>query len=436
MSFKPYPSYRNSGIRRIGRVPAHWQTPRLKILARIRNGQDYKSVETEEAGYPVIGSGGAFAYATTYLHEGPSVLLGRKGTVDKPLLLREPFWTVDTMFYTELERTADPAFLYYSAKTIEFAALSTNTALPSMAQEDLANVYLAAPQREEQEQIATFLDHETAKIDALVAEQKRLIELLKEKRQAVISDAVTKGLDPNVPMKDSGVKWLGGIPDHWLLSKLKHLVDVTGGSTPSKERLDYWDGAIPWASPRDIKTDYLIDTFHHISEIALTENGNEIVPENTILVVVRGMILAHSFPVSVTSRPMTINQDLKALTPLPGADQAYLACLLSGIKQEVFHYIDSSAHGTRKLEWERFTNVDLPLPPIWEQRAIATWIERKTDNLNDLEDECSTLIAKLIERRSALIAAAVTGKIDVRDWQPPADGFAAESARQSAEANA
>jgi type I restriction enzyme S subunit len=167
-----------------------------------------------------------------------------------------------------------------------------------------------------------------------------------------------------------------------------------------------------------MKTDSLADTFHHITDTAMSECGNQLVSENTILVVVRGMILAHSFPVSVTATPMTINQDLKALTPLPDVDKAYLACLLAGIKQEVFRYVDSSAHGTKKLEWERFINVDLSLPPFAEQRAIAAWIDTQKANLNNLEIECETLIGRLAERRSALISAAVTGKIDVRDWCP------------------
>jgi type I restriction enzyme S subunit len=215
MSYPAYPDYKDSGVEWLGEVPAYWGISKLKHLARIRNGRDYKIVEVESGGYPVIGSGGEFARANDFLYDGESVLLGRKGTIDKPLYINGPFWTVDTMFYTELSHRVDGRFLYYYATCFQFGQYSTNTALPSMAQEDLANIYMAAPGPSEQALIAAFLDHETARIDALVEEQKRLIALLKEKRQAVISHAVTKGLDPDVPMKDSGVEWLGEVPKHW-----------------------------------------------------------------------------------------------------------------------------------------------------------------------------------------------------------------------------
>src|SRR5690606_27795133 len=138
-----------------------------------------------------------------------SVLLGRKGTIDKPLYINEPFWTVDTMYYTDVQKDIDVKYFYYLAKTILFDRYSTNTALPSMTQENLNNFEFAIPSEfEERKNIRKFLDYETAKIDTLIAKQEKLIELLKEKRQAVISHAVTKGLNPTVAMKDSGVEWI------------------------------------------------------------------------------------------------------------------------------------------------------------------------------------------------------------------------------------
>src|SRR5690606_17103116 len=117
----------------------------------------------------------------------------------------------------------------------------------------------------------------TARIDALIEEQQRLIELLKEKRQAVISHAVTKGLDPTVPMKDSGVEWLGEVPAHWVVRKLKNLVSVRGGSTPSKEVELYWEGEIPWVSPKDMKSERISDSIDHVSELAIEDGGLNIV---------------------------------------------------------------------------------------------------------------------------------------------------------------
>lgn len=284
--------------------------------------------------------------------------------------------------------------------------------------EMIGSISVPIPSLEEQKIIAAFLDHETAKIDALIAEQQRLIELLKEKRQAVISHAVTKGLNPNAPMKDSGVEWLGEVPAHWDVRKLKNIVSVRGGSTPSKEVAAFWDGAIPWVSPKDMKSDKIFDSIDHVSEQALDEGGLKMVNKGAVLIVVRGMILIHSVPVAINDVDVTINQDMKALFPKGEVSNAYLMLLLKGLKDAVFQFIDSSAHGTRKLEWERFGLMEIPVPPIQEQLAAASQVSQEMEAMSKLAEEANASIHLMHERRSALISAAVTGKIDVRGWQP------------------
>ncbi|MGD9687406.1 MAG: restriction endonuclease subunit S, partial [Desulfobacter sp.] len=213
--YKPYPAYRDSGVDWIGQVPEHWKTMSLKRVATICNGQDYKDVSDPDGAYPVMGSGGEFARASSFVFDGESVLLGRKGTIDKPLYINGPFWAVDTMFYTKIAEHAFPKFVYYAALNIPFGLYSTNTALPSMTGEDLSSHQICAPDFNEQCALAQALDRETARIDALIAKKTRFIELLKEKRQALITHAVTKGVNPNVKMKDSGVEWIGEVPEHW-----------------------------------------------------------------------------------------------------------------------------------------------------------------------------------------------------------------------------
>ncbi|NQW53030.1 MAG: restriction endonuclease subunit S, partial [Rhodospirillales bacterium] len=211
MSIPRYPSYKNNGVPWLGEVPEHWEVVQFKQFVDIHNGADHKHVELAE-GYPVLGSGGIFTYASEFLYDGESVLLGRKGTIDKPLHVTGRFWTVDTMYWTKIRSDVCGRFAYYAALTIPFGYYSTNTALPSMTKGALNSHLLARPPLAEQTRIAAFLDRETAKIDELVAEQQRLIELLKEKRQAVISHAVTKGLHLDAPMRPSGIEWLGDVP--------------------------------------------------------------------------------------------------------------------------------------------------------------------------------------------------------------------------------
>ncbi|MCI5168495.1 MAG: type I restriction endonuclease subunit S [Candidatus Electrothrix sp. GM3_4] len=228
MRYREYPAYKESGVEWLGAVPKNWLLKKFKYMALINNGKDYKKVETEVGGYPVIGSGGEFTRSSQYLFKGESVLLGRKGTIDRPLYINGSFWTVDTMFYTTISKNTFPKYLYYCAVTIPYDYYATQTALPSMTQADLSNNPFAFPTYEEQITISNFLDRETKKIDNLIAKQQKLIKLLREKRQAVISHAVTKGLDSDVKMKDSGVEWLGDVLEHWIVTRAKFVSNIFG----------------------------------------------------------------------------------------------------------------------------------------------------------------------------------------------------------------
>ncbi|MDQ7002347.1 MAG: restriction endonuclease subunit S, partial [Ghiorsea sp.] len=181
---------RDSGVEWIGDIPAHWKVKRLKYLAKIHNGLDYKKVHAE-TGYPVIGSGGQFTYANSYLHDGEAVLLGRKGTINKPLYINERFWTVDTMFYAICNRLAKTKFVYFSAKIIPFGYYSTSTALPSMTQFDLLNHPFFIPPMSEQTAIVAHIETQSSKIDQAIALNQQQIEKLKEYKTTLINSAVT-----------------------------------------------------------------------------------------------------------------------------------------------------------------------------------------------------------------------------------------------------
>jgi len=195
---------------------------------------------------------------------------------------------------------------------------------------------------------------------------------------------------------------------------LKYLVSLRSGGTPSKESLDYWDGDVPWASAKDLKCEFLGDTTDHLTQLAVDSGAASLLPAGVVLVVVRGMILARTFPVVETLVPMAINQDLKALLPNPGMHASYLAWLLRGTAAESLQRLDEAGHGTKALRMEAWTSLALPVPPKGEQHEIVEALLSKTKAIDDLVAECAVAIALLQERRSALISAAVTGKIDVR----------------------
>ncbi|MBP4067245.1 restriction endonuclease subunit S [Aeromonas sp. MaB10011B] len=414
--YRPYPEYKDSGITRLGAIPSHWQPKKLKRMASIENGRDYKHVEATE-GFPVIGSGGQFTWSEQYLYSGESVLLGRKGTVDKPLYINGSFWTVDTMFYTKVGKTIPAKFLYYAALTIEFGLYSTNTALPSMTQEDLGNIHFGSPSYGEAENIAAFLDYETSRIDRLIAKQQQLIELLKEKRQAVISHAVTKGLNPDAPMKDSGVEWLGKVPEQWEVVPTKRFFRLV--AKPAPENNDF--------ELLSVYTDIGVKPRKELEQRgnkSSTTDGYWLVKKGDIVV---NKLLAwmgavgYSDYSGVTSPAYDI---LRATRPINSKFYHYL--FRADIAQKEFKRWSRGIMEMRlRLYFDELGRILMPFPSKDEQDYIVAYIEKMERQFEHLASKMSEQIALLQERRSALISAAVTGKIDLRGWTQPSNEVAA-----------
>ncbi len=312
-------------------------------------------------------------------------------------------------------------YLYYAllhaASTGVFVARGNPNTIPHLTGEQLRVYRFPFPSTDEQRAIVTFLDTETARIDELIAKKQRLIELLAEKRTALISHAVTKGLNPDAPMKDSGIAWLGPVPEHWCLRKLGYITTMQGGGTPSKDNLGYWNGSIPWVSPKDMKRRIIDDSADHVTDEAVSETTIRLIAPPAVLVVVRGMILSHSFPVGLTSVPVTINQDMKAISVRSGTSADFLAYLLQGIAPAFLALVEESGHGTKCLRTDLWKGFELFLPPFDEQGQICEHLQTATAKHDDLMGQVSRAIERLQEYRSALISAAVTGKIDVRDME-------------------
>ncbi|MFS8053487.1 restriction endonuclease subunit S [Rhizobium sp. BR 317] len=438
MSGLRYRLYRNSNLSWLGEFPEHWQLAPLKRFGRFEAGAGFpdneQGVEGEELPFfkvNALGKAGndsvlvapedsisfetakrlrAYVFpprSIAFAKIGAALLLGRLRTLPVAACLD------NNMMGFMVDPPNSMRFFLYAMSLVRFDLIANPGTVPSLNQSQIANVKLSVPPPPEQTAIAAFLDRETGKIDALVEEQKRLIGLLQEKRQAVISHTVTKGLDSDARMKDSGIEWLGEVPAHWDLKPLKYVVSLKSGGTPSKANSTYWDGTIPWASAKDLKVDRLSTTADQITDTAIGDGAASLIPAGSIIVLVRGMMLARAFPVCIATVPMAINQDLKALNGL-GLDNGFLAWTLRGLEKETLSRLDEAGHGTKALRMEAWTSMHVPVPPVDEQHRIATHLEKETRGLDDLQAEAEHTIELLLERRVALISAAVTGKIDVR----------------------
>lgn len=212
--------------------------------------------------------------------------------------------------------------------------------------------------------------------------------------------------------KDSGVEWLGEVPAHWDVVPLKYVVRLRSGGTPSKDRLDYWEGKIPWASAKDMKSERLFDTEDHLSEAAIEDGAAALVEAGAVLVVVRGMILARTFPVALTASTMAINQDLKAILPGERLSGAFVAWFLRGTSDQSLRRLDEAGHGTKALRMDAWTSLEIALPLRDEQNLIVAFLDRETAKIDELVAEQRNLIALLKEKRQALISHAVTKGLD------------------------
>jgi type I restriction enzyme, S subunit len=315
-------------------------------------------------------------------------------------------------------RAIDAGFLTYCLLcptwVLLIASSTFGSKMPRANWEFIGHQVLPVPSMHEQRAIADFLDRETEKIDALVAKKQRLIELLQEKRTALISHAVTKGLDRDTPMKDSGIEWFGRIPAQWPVVRLGHFARVQNGSTPSRDDAAYWlDGTVPWLASTKVNEDRVMSPSELITETALRECSLSLVPAGSVIIGLVGQGRTRGMA-ALLDIEATINQNMAAIIPRRQIVGRYLQYQL----ESMYVPIRECGRGANQaaLNCELVADLRLPCPPPQEQAAIARFLDEKTDAIRALVDKTHSSIDLLGESRAALITAAVTGQIDVRTY--------------------
>lgn len=417
---KQYDSYKDSDVEWIGEVPSHWEVVPFKRAITINNGCDYKHVQVEENGYPVIGSGGQFAWANQYMYDGEAVLLGRKGTIDKPMYYNGKFWTVDTMFYGISKKNAKCKYLYYQAKIIPFERYATATALPSMTQTDLNNNRICLPPIDEQSSIATYLDKKCSEIDNVISAQQKRIALLQELKQSVITHAVTKGLDPNVEIKDSGVEWIGEVPSHWEIMAIKHLIDLltdydANGSFADISKNCNINNGNPYAWM--VRTTDLVNkrygivdgnnycdlkTYKYLKKSSLFPND--------IIIAKRGDI-GKVFLIPNMSIPMTLAPNTYLLKTKKGmVYNVFLFYVLSSECGQISLSLNNKSTTLGAIYKDDVKAISIPVPPLSEQKVIATYLDKKCASIDSSISKAQHQVELLQEYKQSLITEVVTGK--------------------------
>lgn len=427
---KPYPSYKDSGVEWIGEIPSHWKMSVLKYHISILSGFPFDSKKfSPDSGFPLLrirditsGYTETFydgEFDEKYIVENGDLLIGMDGDFNIRLwnngkiLLNQRCCSIDSD--SELIKEYLYYFLPYDLQVIN--DLTYFTTVKHLSNEDIYNIKNDLPPLSEQKQIVYYLDHKTQQIDELIEKTEKKIELLREKRTSLINHCVTKGLKPDVEMKDSGVEWIREIPNHWEISKVKFEFSFIGGGTPSKENDEYWGGDIPWVSPKDMKSTDISDSEDKITERGLSESSTNLIDKNSLLIVVRSGILQRTIPIGINTIPVTINQDLKSLKPKRGIQTKYFYYFIKGNETNLLK--DWSKEGTtvESIEMEFMSNFPIPVPSPSEQQQIVEYLDEHTKKIDSTIEKETQRIELLKEYRQSLISEVVTGKIDVREWK-------------------
>ena len=439
MSFPRYPKYKDSGVEWLGDVPEHWETRQIKRVATIRYGIG-EPPKYHDEGTPLIRAtnvhagklfpeGMVFVDPTeipaqriVWLQAGDIIVVRSGAYTGDSAIIPEGIGECIAGFDMVLRcHAVRPLFIQFSLlssylKEGQIDLEKMRAAQPHLNAEELGSCIVVLPSEVEQERIAEFLEAETSKIDELVAEQRRLIELLKEKRQAVISHAVTKGLNPDAPMKPSGIEWLGDVPEHWVVKPLRSIANVVRGASPRPAGDPrYFGGSVmPWVTVAEITKDDRVDLTE--TEFFLTEEGAEhsnLFPSGTVIYSNSGATLGVPKILRIDA---CANDGVVAFKRLndhvhPQFLYHYLASITEAIREKV-----KQGSGQPNLNTDIVKALQFGVPPLDEQEVIVRHIEQLTTAFDSLTSEAQRGIDLLQERRTALISAAVTGKIDVRSF--------------------
>jgi type I restriction enzyme S subunit len=280
----------------------------------------------------------------------------------------------------------------------------------------IASGWFPVPPVEEQKAIGQFLRRETARIDSLVKKKRRLIDLLREKRTALISRAVTKGLNPAAPMKSSGIPWVGEMPGHWQARRVKYIARIGNGSTPDRENADYWwNGTHPWLNSSVVNLEEVTAASDFVTDLALRECHLPHVTPPAVLVGITGEGKTRGMA-TLLGFEATINQHLAFIAPRAGvSDVGYLRRLFDTVYDFLRNESDGGGSTKGAITCEQLGNLQIPHPPHSEQVTISEYIKKKTARIDQLSTSVQAAMTRIAEYRSALVSSAVTGKIDVRE---------------------
>ena len=431
--YKPYPQYKDSGVEWLGEVPAHWEKGLLSNLFTNNKEKNSgmlnnnllslsygkivnKDIETAFGLLPE-----SFE-SYQIVHDG-FIVLRLTDLQNDQKSLRTGFVTqtgIITSAYVGLKKKSKSIgnekyfYLYLHAFDIFKGFYGMGSGVrQSLNYDELKKLQFILPPLEEQNLIVNSLENATCKIDTLIQKQQNLIELLKEKRQALIFHAVTKGLNPHVKMKDSGVEWLGEVPEHWNSVCLKWIAKIYSGGTPDKTNLSYWEeGTIPWISSGEVNQFFITEPTTYITQEAYEKSSAKWIPKNALVMALAGQGKTKGM-VAQLGIMTTCNQSMAAIVLSENVSERFIFWWLTSNYEKIRNLAGGDLRDGLNLDI--IGSIVCPYFLLSEQQQIANYLDKSTCKIDTLIAKAQKAIELLKERRTALISAVVTGKIDVRN---------------------
>lgn len=438
--FKPYPAYRETGVDALGTVPAHWDVRRVASLGALRKANGGTKQDDAEAGVPCVRYGELYTTHDYAIRQTTTFVANDAATDYTAIRYGDVLFAASGETFEDIGKSAvnlmrgqvccggdvivlrplggpDPLFLGYaldcSASRAQKAAMGKGFTVIHIYADQLRNLVVAMPPPGEQRTIARAIDREAARIDALIAKKTEFIDLLNTKRLALIAQSVTKGLDSKAKMRSSGVDWLGDVPDHWAVSRLGHFASVENGTTPDKTNPAYWeDGTVPWLGSGEVNQRVITQATSKITDLALRSCSLRLLPVGTVIIGMVGQGKTRGLS-AILGIEASINQNMAAICTGPRLRPLFLLHVLTA----AYEWIREAGRGSNQaaLNCEIVAEFRFAVPPLDEQDEIVAELESALAQLDRLRSKIQDSIDLLRLRRSALITAAVTGQIDLRE---------------------
>ena len=407
MKLAPYPKYKDSGIEWLGEIPEGWEMFKLKWIAHLGYGNSLSEEAREDGTVPVYGSNGIVGKHSKSITGKPAIIIGRKGSYGKVSYSDVPCFPIDTTYYIDQSLSKENIrWLYYILSAIELDQITFDTGVPGLSRAFAYAKSVPLPPIEHQTAIANYLDQKTAKIDDLIKKNEKLTELLKEKRQAIISHAVTKGLDPNAKMRDSGIKWLGEIPEGWETFPIKQIIrnkviKGIGKNLPllSLEHIVSGEGRL---------------VGEYIPEIVSADEHATFGIGNVLFGKLRPYLKKYyrvNFNGCCPTELMVFSPNNILL------EKDYLFYLVQS--NYFVSLADATSYGVKmpRTSWEAISSHYIPIPKISEQHRVVESLDDISEKIDETAQKIKSQIETLKEYRQALISNVVTGKVKINEDQ-------------------